>query len=151
MDMLQTLLLKNYLMFAPLISYISTQVLKTILYSIMNKKFEYKRLFGSGGMPSSHSATVVALATAALKKFGALSSVSAITIILAAIVVYDARGVRQETGKHAQLLNELIKRLSGTDGGDVHIQLNEMVGHTFLQVLVGSILGLVITLCIPVF
>lgn len=149
--MLQTLLLKNYLMFAPLISYISTQVLKTILYSIMNKKFEYKRLFGSGGMPSSHSATVVALATAALKKFGALSSVSAITIILAAIVVYDARGVRQETGKHAQLLNELIKRLSGTDGGDVHIQLNEMVGHTFLQVLVGSILGLVITLCIPVF
>lgn len=150
--MLQALLFKNYLIFTPLVSYLVTQILKTILYSVMNKRFEYKRLFGSGGMPSSHSATVVALATAALRKFGALSPVSAIALIFAAVVVYDARGVRQETGKHAQLLNELIKKLSGAEGGEeIHIQLNEMVGHTFLQVLVGGITGLVITLCIPVF
>lgn len=80
--MLQTLLFKNYIMFSTIISYILAQVIKTILYTLMNKKFDYKRLFGSGGMPSSHSASVVSLATASFLKYGALSPFTAITIVL---------------------------------------------------------------------
>lgn len=149
--MIHALLFENYLFFTSMVSYAVTQILKTILYSVMNKKFDFKRLVGSGGMPSSHSATVVALAVASLRKFGALSPYTAITLILAIIVVYDARGVRQEAGKHAQILNELLETRRNSEGDDELIMLNEMVGHTFLQVCVGGIIGLVIALIIPVF
>lgn len=148
--MIYKLLFKNYLVFAPMCAYIITQVLKTILYSLMNHRFEYKRLFGAGGMPSSHSATVAALAVASFRKLGPTSPVTAVSLILALIVIYDARGVRRETGKHAQVLNTLLDTLRGTDK-EHPLQLNEMVGHSLFQVIVGCLIGLGVTLCIPVF
>lgn len=147
--MLHTLLFENYLVFTPLLAYLITQILKTLLYFLMTKKFDWRRLLGSGGMPSSHSATVTALFVAALKKCGAASPITAAILIFAIIVVYDAMGVRQETGKHAQLLNKLLRREPNEE--DSAIQLNEMVGHTSFQVMVGVVLGAVVAVLIPAF
>lgn len=147
--MIKELLLKNYLIFTPLFAYLIAQVLKTILYSVMSRKFDYKRLLGSGGMPSSHAATVVALATASLKKLGALSPITAVTFVLATIVIYDARGVRQEVGKHAQILSKIYKNWHGESDQDNAIKLDEMVGHTPFQVVIGGVIGMVTAFCIP--
>lgn len=119
------------------------QVLKTIIHTFLTKDFSIERMYGSGGMPSSHSSTVTALATSSYFLHGAGSSEFAISSILAIIVMYDARGVRRETGIQAKVLNELIELLA-----DVHNEimpldekLKEFVGHTPLQVIAGSILG----------
>ena len=85
------------------------QVLKTLIHLIVSKKFVAERLVGSGGMPSSHSATVCALVTAVCYEYGAGSFEFAISLILAIIVMYDAMGVRRETGIQAQVLNEMLK------------------------------------------
>lgn len=121
------------------------QVLKTVIDTCINKSFNAERLTGSGGMPSSHSATVCALATASGIQFGGGSFQFAVSAIIAIIVMYDARGVRRETGIQAQIINEMIdffknigKPLSYEE------KLKEFIGHTPLQVLAGAILGIAI-------
>lgn len=122
------------------------QVLKTIIYLILNKQFRAERLVGSGGMPSSHSATVCALATAACLEFGPGSFQFAISLILAIIVMHDAMGVRRETGIQAKVLNEIMETFEKMGRSELSAQdkLKEFVGHTPLQVLMGAILGIVI-------
>jgi len=102
---------------------------------------------GSGGMPSSHSATVCALATATGFEYGAGSFEFAISIILAIIVMYDARGVRRETGIQAKLLNDLVQTFvdMGRSELSAYDRLKEFVGHTPLQVFAGAILGILIS------
>ena len=95
------------------------QILKTLIHLIVSKKFVAERLVGSGGMPSSHSATVCALVTAVCYEYGAGSFEFAISLILAIIVMYDAMGVRRETGIQAQVLNLME-------------QLQEQMGLTYL-------------------
>ena len=96
-------------------------------------------------MPSSHSATVCALATAAGIQYGGGSAEFAISAILAIIVMYDARGVRRETGLQAQVLNELIEFFQNMGKPlSYEEKLKEFVGHTPLQVIVGAILGIAI-------
>lgn len=122
------------------------QVLKTLIHLLMTKSFQAERLVGSGGMPSSHSSTVCALATATAFECGVESPTFAIAIILAIIVMYDAMGVRRETGKQAQVINDMIKMFEamGNKGLNPDEKLKEFVGHTPLQVLVGAILGIAI-------
>ena len=124
------------------------QVLKTLIHMLFTKKFSAERLIGSGGMPSSHSATVCALATAACIQFGADSCEFAISLILALIVMYDAMGVRRETGIQAKLINEMIEIFAdmGREELSADEKLKEFVGHTPLQVLVGAILGILIAI-----
>ncbi len=124
------------------------QVLKTIIYLILNKKFLAERLVGSGGMPSSHSATVCALATATCFTHGASSFEFAISTILAIIVMHDAMGVRRETGIQARVLNEIMETFEKMGRSELTAQdkLKEFVGHTPLQVLIGGILGIVIAI-----
>ena len=100
-------------------------------------------------MPSSHSATVCALSTAACISYGPQSIEFAISFILAVIVMYDAMGVRRETGIQAHVLNEMLDIFSDM-GSDMSPQdkLKEFVGHTPLQVLMGAILGIVIAIFI---
>lgn len=136
-------LFSNELFVSAAIGWFVAQVLKTIIYTVLNKDFSFERMYGSGGMPSSHSATVTALATSSYFLYGAASSEFAISLILAIIVMYDARGVRRETGIQAKVINDLIELLA-----DVHNEimpldekLKEFVGHTPLQVLAGAILG----------
>lgn len=140
-------LLHNTLFMSAVSGWFVAQVLKTLIYGIINKSFSAERLVGSGGMPSSHSATVCALATAAGIEFGLGSAEFAISAILAIIVMYDARGVRLETGLQAQVINEMMdffknmgKKMSYED------RLKEFIGHTPLQVAVGAILGILIAL-----
>lgn len=113
----------------------SSQVLKTLIDFALNKSFNAERLVGSGGMPSSHSATVCGLTTAAALKYGAGSFEFAISFILAMVVMYDAVGVRQETGKQARLLNSILLENPLKLSSEVLQQkLKEYVGHTPIQV-----------------
>lgn len=123
------------------------QVIKTIIHLIVTKKFVAERLIGSGGMPSCHSATVCALTTSIIINEGIHSPFFAMSVILAIIVMYDARGVRRETGIQATVLNEIVTIIEKL-GADVTYdeKLKEFIGHTPLQVLVGAILGVIIAL-----
>ncbi len=146
--MLEALFFLNYLFFVAILSYLIAQGLKAVLYTLMNRKLDIGRLLGSGGMPSSHSATVAALAVGALQKCGPDSPITAVALILAIIVIYDATGVRQEAGKHAQLLNRM---LHWEESEDLIVPLNEMVGHTSFQVLVGAVIGILVAVLVPVY
>ena len=130
------------------LGWLVAQVLKTLIHTVFTKEFDPERLFGSGGMPSSHSSTVVALATAAYFEFGTSSFEFAVSAILAIIVMYDARGVRREAGRQAVLLNDIIKIFEDMGRSEIsaHDKLKEFIGHTPLQVLMGALLGLLIAL-----
>lgn len=142
-------LLQNKVFVSAALGWLVAQVAKTIIYMIINKKFVAERLVGSGGMPSCHSATVCGLATAAAMQYGSASFECAISIMLAIIVMYDAMGVRRETGIQARVLNEMIETFTKM-GKEMSVEdkLKEFVGHTPLQVLIGAILGVVIALIV---
>lgn len=142
--------LGNNIFWSAAIAWFSAQVIKTIIHMILTRKFVPERMVGSGGMPSCHSATVTALATASCCKYGSGSFEFAVTLMLAIIVMYDAMGVRRETGIQAKLLNDIIKTFEDMGRSEIsaHDKLKEFVGHTPLQVLVGAILGIIIALII---
>lgn len=146
MEFLNTLT-QNTVLLSAVSGWFVAQVLKTLIHLFFTKKFVAERLVGSGGMPSSHSATVCVLATATAIQKGAGSIEFAITLIMAIIVMHDAMGVRRETGIQARVLNEMMKLFEDM-GSDMPAQdkLKEFVGHTPLQVLIGAILGIVIAL-----
>lgn len=130
------------------LGWFAAQVIKTIIHLILSKQFVAERLVGSGGMPSSHSSTVCALATSTCIEFGAGSFEFAIAVILAIVVMHDARGVRRETGIQAQLLNDMLKLFEdmGRKELTAHEKLKEFVGHTPLQVIIGAVLGILIAI-----
>lgn len=146
MDFLNTLI-HNTVLVSAVLGWFVAQVLKTLIHLFFTKKFVPERLVGSGGMPSSHSATVCALAIAILIQEGPDSLFFAIALILAIIVMHDAMGVRRETGIQARILNEMMQLFEDM-GSDMPAQekLKEFVGHTPLQVLIGAILGILIAL-----
>lgn len=139
---------ENYVFISAATGWLVAQFLKTMIHMIFTKKFMAERLIGSGGMPSSHSATVCALATATCIQNGAQSFEFAISLILALIVMYDAMGVRRETGIQAKVINEMMEMFAemGRDNLSPDEKLKEFVGHTPLQVLAGAILGILIAL-----
>ena len=129
----------NHLLVNSLIAWAVAQIIKTLIYAAIHRKLDFQRLFGDGGMPSGHSATVTAMATTSAIEYGLASPVFAITAILGIIVMHDAIGVRREAGKHAKILNHLLLSLSqDTPSEDV---LKEFLGHTPLQVCFGALLG----------
>ena len=129
-------LLSNYPLMTAVLSWFVAQVL-----------INWERMTGSGGMPSSHSSTVVSLAVAIGVSYGVDSTLFALALIFAIVVMYDATGVRRETGKQAVILNRLLldNPFSWT-GEEIDKKLKEYVGHTPLQVLMGAILGMLIAL-----
>jgi len=146
MTFLQELVHNEILMSAGL-SWGLAQIIKTIIHLILTKKFVAERLIGSGGMPSCHSATVCALTTSVIINEGINSPFFAIAAILSIIVMYDAMGVRRETGIQARVLNELTEVIEkmGSDLSNDE-KLKEFVGHTPIQVFVGAVLGIIIAL-----
>ena len=135
-------IISNQVLVSAALAWLVAQVLKTIIDFKVYKTFNPERLVGSGGMPSSHSSTVCALTTSAFMKYGAGSFEFAICFILAMIVMYDAMGVRLETGKQAVVLNALLRENPFEWKGDIlDEKLKEFVGHTPLQVFAGAILG----------
>ena len=133
-------LLTNPFLLTSLSSWFIAQVLKVIINACLYKKIIWERLFGDGGMPSGHSATVSSLAVFTGLVCGFGSAQFALAAILAVIVCHDATGVRQETGKQAVMLNEIIQILEAKDLPEV--KLKELVGHTPLQVLAGILIGI---------
>ena len=151
-------LFANRVFLAGIVGWGSAQVIKSILYTILHREFSIERLFGDGGMPSGHSATVSAMAMMTLLQYGAGSFEFAITAMLAIIVMHDAMGVRLETGRQAEVINELttlfeeiVGEFQTEDPLEVKFQkvfsedkLKEYVGHTPIQVIAGCILGLLV-------
>ena len=136
-------LLRNPFLLTGLSSWFVAQVLKTIIHAFINKKLDFERMVGDGGMPSGHSATVSSLAVLALLVYGGSSFEFAIAGILAIIVCHDAMGVRRETGKQAVALNELMKAFEVFTSEDLpEAKLKEFVGHTPIQVAAGICIGI---------
>ena len=135
-------LLHNRVLIISICGWAAAQLLKTIIYAITNKTLELERLIGDGGMPSAHSATVTAMATTAGLEYGLASPIFGIAIMVAIIVMHDAMGVRMEAGKHAKALNEILDLLSRKAAPEE--KLKEFVGHTPIQVCVGSVIGFLI-------
>ena len=135
-------LLTNQYLLVSLSSWFVAQVLKTVLYAIETKKLDWSRLFGDGGMPSGHSATVTSLAVFCGLNFGFDSFQFAATAILAIVVCHDAMGVRLETGKQAVKINELLEVFELLHPDKIsEANLKEFVGHTPIQVIAGILLG----------
>ena len=130
------------------LAWVTSQVIKTILHLIINKKIVWERLVGDGGMPSSHSATVTSVALAAGFNAGWDSAIFAVSVFLAIIVMHDARGVRRETGKQAVVINNMLELFEQMGAGTLTPEqtLKAFVGHTPLQVAAGAILGFIIAL-----
>ncbi|MBR5267268.1 MAG: divergent PAP2 family protein [Lachnospiraceae bacterium] len=138
-------ILGNQVLISAVLGWTVAQILKTILDWILNRSFNPERLVGSGGMPSSHSATVCALTTASGIHYGAGSFEFAVCFILSMIVMYDAVNVRMETGKQSKLLNRVFfENILELDGVILQERLKEYVGHTPVQVAAGAVLGIVI-------
>ncbi len=142
MEWLQELVMNPFILTA-VSSWFLAQVIKTILYSIINKKFDISRLFGDGGMPSGHSATVTSLAVIIALACGPGSVEFALSFVFAIVVCHDATGVRRETEKQAFIINELVKSFEELFQEQLpEVKLKRFVGHTPVQVLAGILLGI---------
>lgn len=140
-------IITNKFVYVPLIVWFCIQTFKVIHDLVKNKKFNFKRILGAGGMPSSHSAIVTCLATMIGKYEGFDSSMFAISLIFAMIVMYDAAGVRRAAGKQARILNKIVET-PGLSSVQVQEKLVEVLGHTPLQVFVGAFIGIVVGLLV---
>ena len=141
MSWLSELITNPYLITATS-SWCVAQLLKVIIHAAVYRTLDLKRLFGDGGMPSGHSATVTSLAVLTALTRGVGSFDFAVTAILALIVCHDAKGVRQEAGKHAVLLDELVTLFKEMSSEPLpEVRLKKFVGHTPLQVAAGIGIG----------
>ncbi len=136
-------MLENRVLVASLIAGIAAQILKVIINYLVKREIDFRLFVTSGGMPSSHTALVVALATGVCRQLGWNSTEFAIAVVFALIVMYDAAGVRRAAGKQAKILNKLIET-PGLTGLQVSEKLVEVLGHTPMQVIVGAIVGIII-------
>ena len=138
-------ILNNKVLVIPFLVLIITQVFKTIYFSIKNKKLDLFTLLTTGGLPSSHSSLVSSLATVVLKVNGAGTAEFAIAVILAIIVMYDASGIRKAAGEHAKILNEMMEEKEYYSSKE-YKKLKELLGHTKLEVFIGLLTGIFLTI-----
>ncbi len=138
-------LISNRTLICAVTAWAVAQLIKFFLYWWLNKKINLNRLIGAGGMPSSHSSTVTALVISSAKCYGIASFEFTIAFILAVIVIHDARGVRLQAGRQAEVINKLISAMQKnkiTEFENMKL-LKELIGHTPFQVLVGIIIGII--------
>lgn len=140
-----TLLSQNEIFITVLVAWFIAQCAKVFLGIITEKRFNFKWFVDTGGMPSSHAATVAALATAIDLKYGVSSSIFAITLVFAWIILMDAQGFRRSAGKQAEILNLILddiywKKKIKED------RLKELLGHTPVEVLVGALIGILVAI-----
>ena len=155
----------NPLIIVGFTSFITAQIIKTVLYAIKYKTFNPERITGAGGMPSAHSALVISIVIYSMRIYGAASSEFALSMLFAGIVIYDALSVRYNAGLHAKELNKLRKIVDELDdeitqlsGGEEDPDIDELVsqkelkeflGHTPIEVLAGALLGILISMVFP--
>lgn len=131
-----------------LLAWFLAQFIKVLLDLILLRKFDAQRFVSSGGMPSSHSAMVVACTVAIGKIYGVDTAAFALSAVFAAVVMYDACNVRRSAGDTARLVNQLLAHVEKLTAEDFAEDLKEVMGHTPLQVLMGAILGLTVGLLV---
>ena len=135
--------MNNRFIWIPFFTWLVIQTFKVIWDLVTTKKFNFKRIIGAGGMPSSHSAIVMAISVLVGRETGFNSWQFALSLVFSSVVMYDAAGVRRAAGKQAKLLNKIIET-PGLTGVQVQEKLVEVLGHTPLQVFVGAIIGIII-------
>ncbi len=135
-------LLSNDLFWTALLANLIAQTLKLLIHYFLEGRFQWGRFLETGGMPSTHAATVSALAIGVGLRDGFDSHLFAVAAVFALVVMYDATGIRRAAGLHAQLLNQLVQEFRKlSQGGPIAEPLKELLGHTYLEVLVGALLG----------
>ncbi|MCL2813158.1 MAG: divergent PAP2 family protein [Oscillospiraceae bacterium] len=142
-------ILGNYALVCSILGWFCASLAKVAVLLVRERRLDLRKIFSSGGMPSSHSATVSSLATAVAKTDGLESTVFAISFMFAFIVMYDASGVRRAAGEQAKILNQLVGNFSENKPLHMKKNLKEIIGHTPLEVIVGALLGILIALVAP--
>lgn len=132
----------NKCVYVPIMLWFFIQLFKVMWDLIKDHKFDFKRIIGAGGMPSSHSAVVCSLTVIIGREFGFSSSIFGLSLVFSVIVMYDACGVRRAAGKQAKMLNKIIST-PGLTGVQVQEKLVEVLGHTPVQVFVGGLIGII--------
>lgn len=136
-------IIKNKIFMTTLMSWAIAQTIKVSLGVIRERRFDFRWFVGTGGMPSSHAAGVSCLATAVGLEYGFDSVYFAITLVFTLIVMFDAQGVRRSAGKQARILNKVMEDIYWK-GKIRENQLRELIGHTQVEVIAGSLLGIAI-------
>lgn len=134
-------LLQNKVLVSAVLAWATAQILKVVTNYFRQRKLNMEHLYSAGGMPSSHSALVVSLTVSVGLNFGWDSPLAALACVLAAIVMYDAAGVRHAAGKQAKVLNKLVKEHPARHSFALEGKLKELLGHTPVEVLAGALLG----------
>ena len=139
--------MKNHILSVTIAAWIFTQTVKVTLGVIREKKFNFRWLIGTGGMPSSHAAGATALAFSSGLELGFSSPIFALAFVFAIVTMFDAQGVRRSAGEQAEILNKILE--------DIYFQgkikkgkVRELLGHTPIQVLTGSVIGALITIAL---
>lgn len=137
------IILRYKYIIVPFVTWFGIQLFKVLYKRVHEGVWDIERILGAGGMPSSHSAIAVSLATMIGKNVGWDTPIFALSVIFSLIVMYDAAGVRRAVGKQARILNDILnnQKLSNAE------KLQEMTGHTPIQVAAGALIGIIIGLC----
>lgn len=140
----------NIPLMSAVLAWAIAQLIKTLISVIKLRRFDFVQFWASGGMPSSHSSTVTALATSCGCLYGFDSGIFAVACVLALVVMYDAAGVRRAVGMQAVILNKITTSLAKKERVEAS-DLRELIGHTPLQVFLGGLLGIAIGFLLPYF
>ena len=148
-------LIHNPVLISTVSGWFVAQILKTLIHAVKNKKIACERMIGAGGMPSSHTAMVIAALVTTGRIDGVHSSVFGIAAVFSAVVIYDALNVRHAAGLHAKELNTINRlfnfRIREENSEKVGIkELNEFLGHTPIEVVGGAVVGLLVGFLFPI-
>lgn len=138
-------ILHNQILLTAIVSWAIAQLIKIGIELIRTHRINWQLIFATGGMPSSHSSLVVALATATGLRQGSDSPLFAVATVLAFVVLYDAQGIRRQAGNQARIINRMLQNVENA-GIKVDKNLKELLGHTPIQVLGGTLLGIIVAL-----
>jgi acid phosphatase family membrane protein YuiD len=139
-------LVANRALMCAISAWFVAQVLKTVVFAVLERRVNWRKLVDTGGLPSAHSALVVGLTAGIGLNDGWHTTAFAISLVFALVVMYDAIGIRQEAGKHADLLNELLRIAVIRDVYQQQQELKELLGHTPLEVFAGALIGVMMAL-----
>lgn len=143
-------LYNNQTLWVSILSWFVAQFIKVISVLLTEKRFDFSRFIGSGGMPSSHSSFVTALSVMIGFEYGFDSPLFAVCIVFSFIVMYDASGVRRAAGKQASILNQIVEHWD--EGVEIQGErLKELIGHTPFEVIAGAALGIIIAVIMKTF
>ena len=146
MNLRLTDLFDNHVIVVPMVSWLLAQSIKLIIDKIRFREVDFTRIVGAGGMPSSHSAFVTSLATSIAFQNGLNSTEFALAFSFAAVVMYDAAGVRRSAGKQAVVLNKIVHDLYSKEHTIKKERLKELIGHSPVEVFAGAVLGILVAI-----